>query len=383
MVQNIDLKMDFFLREKGELIHINGMQQIALIRNAVDKIQATDEKIVRTATPIYTGDYIDYQNERYLITSEIDHNDQSYRGRMRKCNYNIAFNWSGNVKWFDVIVEGKSFYINVGNIISMAEGSINVFLQNNVDARNIMLSQRFYNTNQPFKVEGINRTVKGITQLSCTLDSISTAYDDVSNNIADRFKFEIAHTYALNIDNGTTANILLNDVLQLNCTALDNGNPIVNPTITFTSSDPSVATVDNEGKVMGIQSGQVMIIAKLTYHSNIVDTIQVTTVEILTHNYSITITGNATIKVGQSTSYVSHFYDNGTEVFDQSVQWSLRNQDNSTPIMGSITASTGNSVTVKAGSSSSYFNKYIVLSGTLTNDPTVTMEKTIQIKSII
>jgi hypothetical protein len=383
MTRSIETMMDFFLREKGELIHINGMQQIALVRDAVDEIQAADEKIIRAATPIRTGDFIDYRNERYLITSEIDHNERSYRSRVRKCNYSIAFNWNGNVKWFDVIVEGKSFSVDTGTIISLPTGTINVFLQDNADTRDIGLNQRFYNTHQPFKVTGFDHSMNGIIKLSCTLDMISPVNDDVENNIADRWKYEITHTYALTIDNGMTASVLINDILQLNVTATDNGSPIANPAITFTSSDPNVVSVDNEGKVMGTALGQATITARLTYHPTVQATIQIATVETLTHIYTISITGNLTIKVGQSASYVSHIYDNGTEVFDQSVQWSLRNQDNTTPVMGSITASTGSSVTVKAENSSSYYNKYIVLSATQMSDPTITIEKTIQIKSLL
>jgi hypothetical protein len=381
MTRSIETMMDFFLREKGELIHINGVRQIALVRDAVDKIQAADEKIIRVAVPLHTGDFIDYQDERYLITSQIDHNEQSYRSRIRKCNYNIAFNWNGNVKWFDAIVEGKSFSVDTGTVISLPTGTINVFLQDNTDTRDIGLNQRFYNTHQPFKVTGIDHSMNAIIKLSCTLDIIS-AYDDVENNIADRWKYEITHTYALTIDNGITANVLINDILQMNVTATDNGSPIANPAITFTSGDPNMVYVDNEGKVMGTALGQATITARLTYHPTVQATIQISTVETLTHIYTISITGDPTIKVGQSTSYVSHIYDNGTEVFDQSVQCSLRNQDNSTPIMGSITTITGNSATVQAGNSSSYYNKYIVLSAVLTSDPTITIEKTIQLKSL-
>lgn len=383
MTRSIEPLMDFFLREKGESVSVNGVQQIALIRDATDKIQETDEKVIRAATPLQTGDFIDYRNERYLLTSQIDRNGYSHRGRIRKCNYSIAFNFNGNVKWFDGIVEGKTFSIDAGKVISMPDGAITVILQDNADTRNIALSQRFYNTHQPFKVDGIDHTVNGIIKLSCSLDTISTAYDDVENNIVDRWRYEIAHTYALTIDNGTTANVLINDILQLNVTATDNGSPMVNPAITFTSSDSNVVSVDNKGIVMGIEAGQATITATLTYHPTVQATIQITTVETLTHTYTISITGNSTIKVGQSASYVSHIYDNGTEVFDQSVVWSLRNQDNSTPVMGSITASTGNSATVKAGSSSSYYNKYIVLTATLSSDPTITIEKTIQIKSLL
>ncbi|MMZ58944.1 hypothetical protein D1872_209440 [compost metagenome] len=69
-------------------------------------------------------------------------------------------------------------------------------------------------------------------------------------------------------------------------------------------------------------------------------------------------------------------------MFGQSVEWSLRNQDDSTPIIGSVTASTGNSVTVKAGSSSGANNKALVLTATLVSDPSITIEKTISLKNL-
>ncbi len=353
--------IDFFLREKGELVHINGVQQLALIRDETDTIQKTDEKLIRAATPLHTGDIVDYRYERYLITSQVDRNEKSCRGRMKKCNQRLALNWDGQVKRFDAVVEARTFSTETGKVISIPEGSILVSLQDNADTKGITLSQRFYMTHQPFKVTGIDRTMNGIIQLSCTLDSINTAYDDVENNIADKWKYETAHTYALQINHGAIEYVLLSETLSLNVTATDNGNELANPAITFISSDPNVVSVDQHGQVMGIALGQASINAKLTYHPAVQSSIEMRVVETGTHIYSITITGSPTLKTGQSASYVSHIYDRGTEVFDQSVEWSLRNQDDSIPIMGSITASTGNSVTIKAGSSSGANNKALVL----------------------
>ncbi|MFK4439965.1 hypothetical protein ABIA61_005389 [Paenibacillus sp. RC21] len=121
---------------------------------------------------------------------------------------------------------------------------------------------------------------------------------------------------------------------------------------------------------------------KLTYHPTILSTIEMRVVETGTHIYSIAITGNPMLKTGQSASYVSHIYDHGTEVLDQSVDWSLRNQDDSTPIMGSIIATTGNSVTVKAGSSSGAINKALILTATLVSDPSMSAEKNISLKNL-
>jgi hypothetical protein len=98
------------------------------------------------------------------------------------------------------------------------------------------------------------------------------------------------------------------------------------------------------------------------------------------HNYTISINGNEEVDLTQSAFYAAHVYDNGTEVFNKSVQWSVKNQDNSTPIMASVIENIGNTATVKTGSESSYVDKYVVLTATLTSDSDIKIEKLIQIK---
>lgn len=382
-MQDIDEMIDFFLYEKGEDIKINGVEQIAIIMDAAEKLTYYDDKIIRCKCQIKTGDIVEYNNLKYIIISQIDKEENSFRARIRKCSYRIAFNWSGNIKWFDCIEESKVFDVSTGTYISVASGNIYITVQYNADTRNIALNNRFYVTNQPFKITGIDKSQEGLIKFNCALDSISTSYDDVENNIADRWRYETGHIYTLTINNGDTANVLVNNVFQLNVSATDNGSAIANPVITYTSSDPNVVSVDNTGKVMGISLGQALITAKLTYHDTISDSITITSVETLTHSYTISISGSSTIKIGQSQSYVAHIYDNGAEVFDKSVVWSVRNQDGTTsPAYSTITASTGNSATIKANSSSTYINRYTVLKATLSDDSTVFKEFSVQLKSL-
>jgi len=380
-MQSIDGMLDFFLLEKGESIKINGTEQPALIIDAVEKLTYYDDKIIRCKNQIHTGDIVEYNNINYLIISQIDKEENSYRARIRKCSYKIAFNWSGNVKWFDCIEESKLFEVSTGNYISFPIGNINIYLQTNADTKGITLNQRFYVTNQPFKIVGIDKSQEGIVKLNCALDSIST-YDDVENNIIDRWKYETVHTYTLTINNGDAANVLINNVMQLNVIVTDNGIEVANPAITFTSSNPQYISVDNAGMVMGIASGQALITAKLTYHDTILDSIIMVATENISHSYSITITGSSTVIIGLSQSYVTHIFDNGTEVFDKSVIWSIRNQDGTSTAYATIAASTGNSATVKAASNSSYVNKYVILKAALSDDNSVFNEHTIQIKSL-
>ena len=382
-MQDIDGMIDFFLYEKGESIKVNETEQVALMIDVVDKLTYYDDKLIRCKCQIKTGDIIEYNNLEYIIISQIDKEENSYRARMRKSSYRIAFNWSGNIKWFDCIEESKVFDITTGTYISVASGNIYVTVQSNSDTRTIAIDQRFYVTNQPFKVTGIDKSQEGLIKLNCALDLISTQYDDVENNIVDRWRYETGHTYTLTLSNGDAVNVLLNDIIQLNLSATDNGIAVTNPIVTFTSSDSNTISVDNSGKVMGIALGQAIITAKLTYHDAILDSITITTIETFSHSYTISITGSATVKLGQSQSYVAHIYDNGTEVFDKSVVWSVRNQDGTTTAAyATITTSTGNSVTIKGNSSSTYVNKYIVLKATLSDDETVFKEFIVQLKSL-
>lgn len=382
MGRSIEDRFDFFLRQYGESIQWNEETQMAIVKDASDSPNPRDDKMIRTKASIQTGDLIDYQDQRYLIISQIDHNIHSNRSRMRKCNFSIAFNWLGNIKWFDAVIEGETFSIEEGRLMSFPTGKINVYLQDSSDTRDIKLGDRFFNSNQPFKVEGFDRTNKGIVKLSCKLDSYNRSYDDVENNIVDRWKYETNHVYTLSVINGTSANVMLNDTVQLICVATNNDDPMDMPTITYSSSHPNVVSVDNQGKVMGIEVGQAIITASMAYYPNVSNAIQITVVEEMSHNYSILLSGEAAIKLGQSKSYVATIYDNGSEVIDQSVQWSLKNQDDSTPVKGSITANTGKSATVKAGSQYEYINNYMVLTAIQISDTNITAEKIIQMKSL-
>lgn len=294
MTRSVDAMIDFFLREKGELIQINGVGQTALILDVTDHFQNEDDKLIRTMVEIQTGDLILYRNETYLIISQIDRNNHSYRARMRKCNYSIAFNFKGNVKWFDAIVEGKTFSIDVGKVMSLPNGSVDVYIREYDETLDITLSQRFINTKQSFKVVGIDRTNKGIIKLNCALDMITTD-DDMDNQIADRWKYENA-----------------------------------------ASSEPITE--------IGIN----------------------------------VIVGSSTIKLGTSSTYICHFYDNGVELLNPLIEWSI---DDLT--LATITTVTGNSVIVSAIAKSSNASKQFNLRATLGTNNSQYIEKSIQIKSIL
>ena len=118
-MRNIDEMIDFFLYEKGETIEINGVAQIALIIDAVEKLNYYDDKIIRTKVEIKTGDIVEYNNLKYLIISQIDKEENSYRSRIRKCSYKMAFNFAGNIKQVRppcLYIYKFIIYINFGTV---------------------------------------------------------------------------------------------------------------------------------------------------------------------------------------------------------------------------------------------------------------------------
>lgn len=382
MERTIDEMIDFFLFEKGEDVLINNIGYKAVLLDATDRINIDADKIIYCKAEIKTGDLVDYIGRKYIITSQIDKNPNSFCGRMKQSNYRIAFNFTGNVKWFDSLIETKVMDIDTNQYMSLATGTIKVSLQDNADSRDIAIGNRFINTGRAWQVNGIDKASLGLIKLTCDLVATDPS-DDLDAEIANRWQYESTHTYVLSIDNGESMNVSLNDTAQLIISVTDNGvamNPL--PALTYMSSDSNVVAADNTGKLLGINVGNATVTCEMTYENTVKDTIDITVVEVVSHTYTIIITGSTTIKLGQSQSYVSHFYDNGTEVFDKSAIWSIRNQDGTTTAYATITSSTGNGATVKASSNSSYVNKYVVLKATLSDDPAVFAEFTIQIKSL-
>lgn len=379
-LKSIDSMIDFFLFDRGREVKVNNAVQTAFLLDANDRPGEYADKIIFLKQMVKAGDIIDAEGEKYIVNGQVDKNANSFSGRLRCLNHRVAFNFTGNVKWFDILIETVIMDIQSNQFISYPTGKIRVTLQENAETRDISVGMRFINTGRAWKVTGLDRSQPGLLKLFCDLDSVSSN-DDMVNGIANRWQYETTHNYILAIGNGSFMNVALNDIGQLSVTVTDNGslmNPL--PALIFRTTDQTVASVDNTGKIMGINPGVATVTCSMTYKPTVSDTIEVTVTENITHLYTVSITGGTTIKTNRSQSYVAKIFDNGNEVFDKSVVWSIRNQDGTGTLYANISGATGNSVTVTAGSS---YNKYVILKATLADDATVFSEFTIKVISLI
>lgn len=341
---------DFIFFEQAKPITINGVDGNAIFNKDFTKIT--------TLVPVKTGDLIEYDNKKYLITSENVEKkyDTYYQANIEYCNYMIKFKIQGEIKQFDAIIDSKTFDVQSNQYFELPTGKIIVKIQDNSDTENIVLGNRFIKMGSAWKVTGIDKTTKGIISLICDIDQFNTS-DDVKNEVADAF---LSHTYEITINNGDALNLKVNDTVQLNITCKDNNAIVLNPSVTYSSNNTSIATVDNNGLVTAKSSGSAIITA--TYQ-NVSDTI---TINIASATRPMTISGSDTLNSGINQTYTIKYSDDNSNVTDKTFTFTLSNTN------AKIVSSTSNSVTLQYQS-----NGTVTLTATCNEDNSIKLTKNI------
>ncbi|GAB7386173.1 hypothetical protein BSNK01_00080 [Bacillaceae bacterium] len=192
----------YMLDMMGKDVLVNGNLVRALVTNT-DLNRNYDDKKISTLTEIKRGDLIEYDGKKWLIISEVNGKRYNkYKGIMRRCNYDVTFK-TGETQTivgydpmgrpiyatveehqtFPTIIDSKTFDIQTGQVINMAEGKILVTLQENPESLKIALDTRFIKMGNAWKIVGKDRTKKGLIVLTAEIGLFSQ-YDDLENEIA-------------------------------------------------------------------------------------------------------------------------------------------------------------------------------------------------------
>lgn len=359
----------YLLSMAGDDIYINNdtMPKKALINNLPVNRQA-DIRTIATTTEIKRGDLINWDNEYWLIISEIGHKRYSYyKGIIQKCNYTIKFNFQGTIKQFPAIVDSRVFDVETNQYLSIPAGKIVVTIQSNVDSENINIGQRFIKMKNAWKVTGIDRTNNGLLMLWCDLDSIISS-DDLVNEIANAGDY----IYTLEITNGETSSIQEGNTLQLTTVVKLNGNVVTDKTVTFSCDNPSIASVDENGLVTAISAGECIITASLAENPNVYDTITITVTALPEHNYAVTISGSTSIVKNYTATYTATFTDNGVPITEESFFYITADDGVSETTLATIESQDpiANTCVVKAGSTLGYVKLWCRnTAGTIVSEP--------------
>lgn len=380
MTKEIDDMIDFLLFEKGVNIKANCISEKALILDATDKINQDADKFVHCKFEIKTGDIIEFNERKHIITSQIIKNSNSYCAKLKQCTYNIAFNFDGNIKRFNAFIETKAMDIETNRFMSLAKGTIIVSVQENDNTKNIKLNQRFINTGRAWEVTGIDRSVIGLIRLYCNLTA-KHSDDDMVREIVDYYKYK----YSISVVNKQPVGVVTGETMQLILVGTDNGATAETlPDLICTSSDEAIATVTNTGLITGITDGETVITCTIAEYSDISVQVNIMVAPTVPDSYSVIISGKSTIKVGGSEyEYTAMIYKNGTVVTDKPVVWSISNSDDSSIARATILSCTNTSCNVIANNNKENIGKTVILKAVLSDDSSVYSEYKIKIISLL
>lgn len=312
-----------------------------------------------------------------MIFYPIDHNIQSYSGRARECNHNIAFNFAGNVTWFDVILESQTYDVDTGNVINLPEGKIEVWMQENEESICVKLEQRFLDTGRAWKVTGIDRARPGLMRLFCELTE-SNPNDNFEFGVADYYAY--AKEYSITVNHAQPISITVGNTLQLSVSVQENQTTVTDKTVLYESSDEAIFTVSETGLVTAIAEGNATVKVVLEDDSKVTVAAEiiVEAAETTPANYRIELTGNSALKLGIPRAITAKVYADNVEISNKSITWSIRNGDGSNVVKAEIydAAATGCEVLAE---NEDYIGDIIFVVATLADDVTVTQEHEMEI----
>ncbi|OKP84842.1 hypothetical protein A3844_18840 [Paenibacillus helianthi] len=145
-----------------------------------------DDKKITSLSPIHRGDIVIHEGNKYMLISEINtERYNKYKGIIRRLPQTIIVNSSCRFIHVDCYITVGDLGLTSGKVITVVDGSINVFTNNYYKELGLEIGNRFFVDGQMFKIIGIDTfSQKGIANLSCEKDLINSGTDDVANGIA-------------------------------------------------------------------------------------------------------------------------------------------------------------------------------------------------------
>ena len=241
--------------------------------------------------PLGIGSVIVMKGQPYVIISDKDFDESNavYSAIAQKTN---------------VIINGIPFVVDTatygeaqGSIFTQVDGDVIIYTGFNTTANKIKVNDYINSFGNAYQVS--NKFVKEniiyihLKQTTATPDHYEITYNGVTS---------------FDINDGTT--------YQLSYTVTNNGNPVYKPTITYSSSDETIATVDSNGLMTMLKKGTVDITASystasVTTTMTIADTSTPSvdyTMEIVASSYSIRVGGS------YKSLTIKYYNSEGTEI---------------------------------------------------------------------
>lgn len=251
-------------------------------------------------TPIDIGTTFVLKDKPYVVISrDGDESDVFYTSMAVKCDtsFNVHISGKGYVSVPFVTLSDK-YTLASNSSLSMVSGSVVVYTGDNLYSREVEVNENYYNYGGYYKV-GNRFFNNGLAYVYMTREAMPT----------DRYVLSYTGVTSLNMADATT--------YQLSYTAIKNDVTVDNPTLTYVSSDDTIATVDATGLMTLLKQGSVTITATWTDGNNTTcaTTIDISNSGVVPTTGTLTISGRTELRYGTSRKYTAIYTDaNGNDI---------------------------------------------------------------------
>ena len=265
-------------------------------------------------TPIDIGTMFVLKGDTYVVTSrDGDESDIFYTSIAVKCDTSLNVLYSDTEHRYisiPFVTLSDKFTLSNNSTISMISGSVVVYTGDNPYLREVQLNHGFYNYG-------------GYYKLGNTFYNNGLAYWYMTREAkpADKYVLSYNGVTSLDMADATT--------YQLSYTAIKNDTVIDSPTLTYVSSDNTIATVDGNGLMTLLKEGNVTITA--TWTDGDKTTTCETTIAITNSSAkpepTLTIKGSPDLKCCFERTYKAKYTDaNGNDISSNYTSvWSITN----------------------------------------------------------
>ena len=186
--------------------------------------------------PFGIGSVIVMKGQPYVIISDKDFDESNavYSAIAKKTNVTI--------NGIPFVVDTATYGESQGTIFTQVDGDVIIYTGFNTIADKIKVNDYITAFGNAYQVS--NRFVK---------ENIIYIHLKQTTAVPDHYEIVYNGVTSFDIKESTT--------YQLSYTVTNNGNPVYNPTITYSSSDETVATVDSNGLMTMLKEGTVNITA--------------------------------------------------------------------------------------------------------------------------
>ena len=259
-------------------------------------------------TPIDIGTMFVLKDDAYVVTSrDGDESDIFYTSIAVKCDTSFTVFSNAEKRYVSIpfVTLSDKFTLSSNSTISMVSGAVVIYTGDNSYSREVELNESYYNYGGYYKVRNTFYN-NGLAYVYMTREA----------KPADRYTLSYNGVTSLDMKDATT--------YQLSYTAIKNDVPVDSPTLTYVSSDNTIATVNDTGLMTMLKEGNVTVTATWTDGKN---TTCETTIAITNSGVepeptvpSIKIyTASDSIYLDSSRKLTVKFYNGTTEVTDTAI----------------------------------------------------------------